>query len=163
MTSFTDPDYLAVTLDGILTALQAGLAAAGRPVDRAFRSAGPPAWDCSQLAVWASIRLVAPGTRIDPNPMLRQIRLSADVSVLLTRCMAATAFEGTPTVAVVDADGANLATDLWTITRTLTDGVHAATLGLPGGCTVARLNPVTPIPPSGGLYGVTTILEVVVG
>lgn len=161
--SFTDPDYLADVTGGILTALTAGLTAGGRPVDRAFRSAGTPAWDCSQLAVWAGIRLVAPGTRTDPNPMLRQIRVAADVSVLLTRCMTAAGFEAPPPVTAVDADGAALATDQWIITRTLTDGVQTATLGLPGGCTVARLNPVTPTPPAGGFYGVTTTLEVVLG
>lgn len=163
MTAFTDPGYLAAVEDGILTALSTGFTVAGRPVDRAFRSAGTPAWDCSQLAVWSTVRVVSPGTRTDPNPMLRQIRLAADVSVLVTRCMAAAAFENPPPADVLDADGAALATDMWVITQILTHGVQAATLGLPGGCMVARLNPVAPSIPSGGFYGVTTTLEVALG
>lgn len=163
MAAFDDPDYVAVTLDGVLQALVAAYAAAGRPVSLAMRTAGVAAWDCSLLAVWPAVRVVSPATRTDPNPMLRQFRLAVDVSVLLTRCMAAAQFNDLPPAAVVDADGAGLATDMWIMAKTLTQGVEAATLGLPGGCAVARVNPVTAPPPSGGLYAVTTTLEVATG
>jgi hypothetical protein len=161
--SFTDPTYLAEVLQGILTTLSTAYTAAGRPVDRVFRSAAAPAWDCSLLAIWPAVRVVAPGTRTDPNPMLRQFRLALDASVVVTRCMAAAQFDGVPPVTAVDADGAALAADMWIMARTLTEGAATATLGVPGGCTVARVTPVTTPPPSGGLYAVTTTLEVTLG
>lgn len=161
--TFTDPGYLAGILDGILSALSAAYTTAGRPVTRVFRSAAPPVWDCSLLAVWPAVRVVAPPTRTDPNPMLRQFRLALDASVIVTRCLSAAQYSDVPPVSAVDADGVSLATDMWIMTRTLTEGVTAATLSLPGGCTVARVNPVTTPPPSGGLYAVTTTLEVTLG
>lgn len=161
--TFTDPGYVATVLDGILSALDAAYTAAGRPVDRVFRSAAAPPWDCSLLAVWPQVRVVAPGTRQDPNPMLRQFRLALDVSTVVTRCLSAAQFDEVPPVAALDADGVALATDMWIMTRTLTEGVTAATLGVPGGCMVARVNPVTTPPPSGGYYAVTTSLEVILG
>lgn len=161
--SFTDPGYVAATLGGILTALSAAYTAAGRPVERVFRSAAAPVWDCSLLATWPAVRVVSPGTRTDLSPMLRQFRVALDVSVLVTRCMVAAQYDSVPPVSAVDADGVALATDMWIMARTLTEGVTAATLGLPGGCAVARVNPVTPPPPSGGLYAVTTTLEVTLG
>jgi hypothetical protein len=163
VTAFTDPGYVAVCLNGVLQALADGLAGAARPANRVVRSAGPPALDCSLLAVWGAVRQVAQGTRQDLNPMMRQVRLALDVEILLARCLQAAGFDDVPPATAVDADGAAAATDTWIITRTLTDGVQTATLGLPGGCMVARLNPVTAGTPTGGLYTVTTTLEVVLG
>lgn len=159
--SFTDPDHLAVVLDAVLGRLVMDFTAAGRPPGRAFRSPGPAAAECDQLAVWGTVRVTSGSTRTDPNPMMKQFRLVVDVAIQLNRCIDS-AGDGFPTAAAIDADGGALATDMWILTRTLTQSIQAATLGV-SGCAVARINPVTPQAPSGGMYGVTTTLELSLG
>lgn len=161
MSDLTDPTFLPSLLDGVLTAVSNALAAAGRPVDRVFKSPGPASWDCSQLCCWSQTRVVNPGTQTDPFSQRRQLRHVVDVTILLTRCISSVS-EGMPGAAAIDADGEGFATDQFTLQRALTEGVRTATL-VPGGCTVGRLNGVIAQPPQGGLSGMTTILEVAVG
>lgn len=159
--SFTDPDYLADILTEILDVISDALTAAGRPVDRVLRSPGVPAWDCGLLAVYPRVRVVSNETNTDPRAMRKQIRHNLDVNVLLTRCLTSVK-EGVPTATQVDADGAGFATDMWIVERALTVASQQSAF-LPGGCTIARLNPVIPASPQGGYSGMTTTLEVALG
>lgn len=158
MSALDDPNFLPDLLDGVLAVISNALIAAGRPIDRVFISPGPASGDCSQLACWSQTRVVNPGTLTDLKPIRSPIRHAVDVNVLLTRCISSAA-EGMPGAAAIEVDGRGFATDMFTLQRALTLGVQTGTLGL-GNCTVARLNPVIPQPPQGGLSGMTTILEV---
>lgn len=160
--SFADPDYVAVILDSILQTVAAGLAVAGRPVDRVTRTPGPAARYCGLLAAWPQIRVVSPETRTDARAIRRHFRLALDVNLLLTRCLASAAANDIPTAEQVDSDGAGFATDMFVMTRTLAVGAADSTL-LPGGCNIAHLNPVVPARPGGGLSGITTTMEVTLG
>lgn len=159
--SFTDPDYTAGILQAVLDLLATALDDADRPVARTFRSPGVPSWDCGQLAVWSQARSMGPETNTDRKAITKQARHGLDINILLTRCLTSTA-SGMPTAEQVDADGEGYATDQWIIQRALYSAARDSTF-LPGGCMVARLNPVTPASPQGGYSGMTTTLEVALG
>jgi hypothetical protein len=163
---FTDPTFLADVAQDVITGFTAAFTSAGRPVERAVRSDGEPAFDCPGLYVYASTGLVADGLNQDPNPMKRgMVRVGAFMVVTLVRCRGAVPDDrtGVPSAAAVDVDGADLLTDIWVTQRVLIDGLRDGTLVGGGSCTVSHLNPVTPIPPSGGFYGLTTTIDVALG
>jgi hypothetical protein len=164
--AFTDDDYLADIVQAILDAIDAALTDAGRPPDRVIRTDGDPVLDCGGLYGHVSeVGLVDTGLDRDFRPVRQAVRLGAAVVVTLARCRAAVpdSQSGVPPAAAVDEDAVGMHTDLWVTQRALIDSVRDGSLGAGGTCTVARLNPVTPIPPAGGIYGVTTTIELALG
>lgn len=162
--AFDDPDYLATVMQAVLDGLEDAYTDAGRPPDRAVRTDGPPVLDCAGLFVYASTALVGPGVDQDVRPMYRQVRIGAFIVVTLARCQLAVPDDATGVpAAAVDADGVGYHTDLWITQRALITRLRDGSLVDGGTCTVAHLNPVTPLPPSGGLYGLTTTIDVTLG
>lgn len=163
--AFEDNNYLAGIVQTVLDGVAAALTDAGRPPDRAVRTDGPPALDCPGLFAYATTALVDPGVDQDTRPMRRQVRIGAFIAVTLARCQSAVPDDrtGVPSPEAVDADGVGYHTDLWITQRALITRLRDGSLVAGGACTVAHLNPVTPLPPSGGLYGLTTTIDVALG
>lgn len=151
-------------LNDVLDAVAAGLAGAGRPVDRVCKfPGGEPSWDCEMLAAWPRMRLGDLGT-VDPAGPVRAgtYRHVLDVKLILLRCVTALAHDGTlPAAAVVDADGEGYATDMAVMNLTILGGVADGSLF--GSCQAVRPQPTEPRVPSGGLSGMTKTIEVTLG
>lgn len=163
--AFTDPDHLADICQAVLDALEADLTAAGRAPDRAVRSAGEPVLECGGLYVHAATGIVDPGVDQDVRARVRHVRVGAEITVTLARCQTATPDSGTglPSSSAVDADGVGCLTDIWVTQRALIARLRDGSLVGGGSCTISRLNPVTPLQPSGGMYGCTTTIDVALG
>jgi hypothetical protein len=160
--TFQDPSHVADVLSGVLDGLSAALTAGGRPMERVGRFYGPPVWDCEQLVAWPSTRVGKVGTSTDSNILQCAFKQVLDVNLLLLRCFQVLndTEDGIPPIEVVDADGTAFATDMWIMQRTITVGAKDGTLFPSTTCQEVRVNPITPLPPQSGLYGMSTRIEV---
>lgn len=152
---------VAELLDDVLDVVSGALATAGRPIGRVVRFAGSPSWDCEMLAAWPQLRLGGFETNDAAGPIRGgAYRPVLDINLLLLRCVTALdpVTGKVPSESVVDADGEGFALDMQTLMFSVADAIASGTLL--SACSLARPRAVVPALPSGGLSGMSTVIEV---